>query len=327
MKHASENAAADTPSTPIRIGVSACLLGQQVRYDGGHKHNEYLTRTLGPFFEFVPFCPEVAIGLGVPRAPIQLVRVGEQVRARGVRERERDVTDALVDYGRAVAAQLDAVSGYLFKKGSPSCGMERVKIYGENGHPQGSGPGVFAATIMSALPLLPVEEEGRLMDPRLRENFLERVFIFHRWQQLTAQGLTPARLVEFHTRIKFVVQAHDETGYRELGRLVADAGTGDVRRVGAEYGARLMQALRRIATPRRHANVLMHLMGFLKRQLARDDKAELLELIDAYRKEQVPLIVPITLLKHHLRKHPDPYVLNQLYLGPHPAELMLRNHI
>jgi uncharacterized protein YbgA (DUF1722 family)/uncharacterized protein YbbK (DUF523 family) len=311
----------------ILIGISSCLLGQAVRYDSGHKHNAYITQSLGRYFDFVPFCPEVAIGLGVPRLPIRLVQVNGEVRVRGVQNPDHDVTEALVAYGQQVAERLSDVSGYLFKKGSPSCGMERVKIYSPAGMPVASGAGAFARTLMQNCPELPLEEEGRLMDPVLRENFVERVFVYHRWRTLSRGGVSAAELVEFHTRHKFLVLAHDEPAYRELGQLVAQAGAAAQNDIPARYIRLLMQALKRPATTRQHANVLMHIMGYLKRALASSDKAEVLDLIDAYRRGKLPLIVPITLLRHHLRHYPNEYVLRQYYLDPHPDELMLRNHI
>jgi len=322
----------DIPTNiPLRIGISSCLLGQEVRFDSGHKHNAYITQTLGEYFEFVAFCPEMAIGLGVPRPPIRLVSVDGEVRVRGVRDPGQDVTEALVANAQHVAGQLETVSGYIFKKGSPSCGMERVKVYhAETGYPVESAAGMYAGTIMQALPELPVEEEGRLMDARLRENFVERVFIYHRWHCYCANGMTPAALVDFHTRHKFSVLAHDEPVYRELGRLVAAAGKGDMAATAAEYIRLLMAALKKIATPKQHTNVLMHIMGFFKEDLDRDDKGELLEVIEAYRKELVPLIVPMTLIQHHLRRHPNDYIsaqCAQYYINPHPRELMLRNRI
>ena len=319
---------AKLPSLPLRIGISSCLLGNKVRFDAGHKHSAYITRTLGEYFEFVPFCPEMAIGLGVPRPPIRLVKVDGSIRVRGVRDPEQDVTEALVENATAVARELEGVSGYLFKKGSPSCGMERVKVYHpESGHPVESSAGIYARTIMQALPELPVEEEGRLMDPRLRENFIERVFIYHRWHCYCAAGMTPAALVDFHTRHKFSVLAHDEPAYRELGRLVAAAGKGVLADTAGEYIRLLMRALSGIATPGRHANVLQHILGYFREDLDREDRAELLDSIEAYRREQVPLIVPMTLIQHHLRRHPNDYLGAQYYMNPHPRELMLRNRI
>jgi uncharacterized protein YbgA (DUF1722 family)/uncharacterized protein YbbK (DUF523 family) len=316
------------PTLPLRLGISSCLLGHQVRFDAGHKHNPYITQTLGVYFEFVPFCPEVAIGLGTPRPPIRLVDVDGCLRARGIKDRQQDVTEALIAYGETVVRQLGSVSGYLLKKGSPSCGMERVKVYDSaSGHRLGSASGIFARTIMQALPDLPIEEEGRLMDPRLRENFVERVFVYHRWRSYRAAGMTPAALVDFHTRHKFSVMAHDEPAYRELGRLVANAGGGDLEAIATQYIRVLMRALTKTATPKQHANVLMHIMGFFKESIASDDKTELLEVIDAYRRGQLPLIVPMTLIHHHLRHHPRDYLRAQYYLNPHPRELMLRNRI
>ncbi|MEI6413695.1 MAG: DUF523 and DUF1722 domain-containing protein [Pseudomonadota bacterium] len=315
-------------TTRIRLGISSCLLGQKVRFDGGHKHNGYITESLGRFFDFVPFCPEVAIGLGIPRPPIRLVKSEQKIWARGVRDPSLDVTARLAAYAKEVALlKLPGVSGYLLKKGSPSCGMARVKVYSPEGLPVTGSAGIYAATLMALHPELPVEEEGRLMDPVLRENFIERVFVYYRWQQATLTPLTPKTLVEFHTRHKFIVLAHDEKRYRELGRLVATAGSGDLVDIGRRYIQGLMQALGKPATRARHSNVLQHLFGFFKAHLDAEDKRELLALIDHYREGQVPLVVPITLIRHYLRRHPDPYVQEQYYLAPHPDELMLRNQI
>lgn len=317
----------ETESPAIRVATSSCLLGEEVRFDGGHKHNGYLTKTLARYFEFVPFCPEVAIGLGVPRPPIRLMLKGKEVRVVGVADPTLDVTEDLVEYGRSVAARLDDISGYIFKRGSPSCGMERVKIYSEKGMPVESGAGFFAKTIMEERPLLPLEEEGRLLDPILRENFVERVFVYHRWQSLCRSGLTPAKLVDFHTNHKFSVLAHDESGYRELGQLVAQAGSADLPQLAERYATLLMTAMKKRATRKLHSNVLTHMMGYLKGKIDGGDKTELLDIIEKYRHGRIPLIVPITLLKHHLRRYPDEYIARQYYLNPHPEELMLRNSL
>jgi uncharacterized protein YbgA (DUF1722 family) len=245
----------------------------------------------------------------------------------GVDDPELDVTEDLVAYGQSVAARLNDVSGYIFKRGSPSCGMERVKIYSDRGMPVDSGAGFYAQTIMQALPLLPAEEEGRLMDPVLRENFVERVFVYHRWQSLCRSELTPADLVDFHTNHKFSILAHDETTYRKLGQIVAEAGSADLRQLVESYATLLMTAMKKRATRKLHSNVLMHIMGYLKDKIDGGDKAELLDVIEKYRVGQIPLIVPVTLLKHHLRRYPDPYIARQYYLNPHPEELMLRNSL
>jgi len=309
----------------IPVGISSCLLGAEVRYDGGHKRDPYINGTLGQYFEFVPVCPELAIGMGVPRAPIRLVGDPQRPRARGVKDSSRDVTDALEDYGRRMGGELTAICGYILKRGSPSCGMERVKVYSETGMPAGAGSGIYARTFMARQPLLPVEEEGRLGDPVLRENFVARVFVYHRWQQLVAAGLTPARLIDFHACHKLTVMSHSQAAYRRLGRLVAEAGTRELAELAQAYVSELMTALRRRATPKQHVNVMQHLMGYLKKYLDAADKAELLDTLEAYRRGELPLIVPITLLRHHFRRHPHPYVERQYYLSPHPRELMLRN--
>lgn len=308
----------------IRIAISSCLLGEKVRFDGNHKHDHYISGTLGRVFQFVPYCPEVAIGLGIPREPIRLEGDPLAPRAVGVRDKSIDVTIALEEYGRKVVNNSQEISGFIFKSRSPSCGMERVKVYRSHGVPQ-HGSGIFAATVMAGLPLLPTEEEGRLGDPALRENFLERVFIYHRWQQLNRSPLTAQHLVEFHTRHKLIVMAHSTEAYRALGRLVAEAGTQPIATLGARYISGLMAALKHRATAKRHANVLHHLLGYLKKQLDSADKAELLELIERFRLGQLPLIVPITLLRHHFRRHPHPYVTGQLYLEEPPQQLMLHS--
>ena len=233
----------ETSAPAIRVATSSCLLGEEVRFDGGHKHNGYLTKTLARYFELIPFCPEVAIGLGVPRRPIRLMKKGGEVRVVGTDDPELDVTEDLIDYGQTVAARLNDVSGYIFKRGSPSCGMERVKIYSDKGMPVDSGAGFYAQTIMQALPLLPAEEEGRLMDPVLRENFIERVFVYHRWQSLCQSQLTPAKLIDFRTKHKFSVLAHDGASYRELGQIVAEAGSADLLEL-SERCATLLRSVR-----------------------------------------------------------------------------------
>jgi len=311
----------------IRVGVSSCLLGQEVRFDGGHKRDNYLTGTLSSYFEFIPFCPEAAVGLGIPRQPIRLVRRGEEIRAVGVRTPELDPTDQLAAFAERTARQLGEISGYILKKDSPSCGMERVKIYNDKGMPERKGVGIYAGVLMRRLPLLPVEEEGRLGDAVLRENFIERVFVYHRWQRLVREGLTAKGLIEFHSDHKFLILSHHQKAYRELGRLVADAGKSDLEKLADAYIAILMNALKRPARPRQHVNVLEHLLGFLKENLDKTDREEMVETIAQYRQGLLPLIVPITLIRHHFRRHPDPYVLRQYYLSPHPKELMLRNSI
>lgn len=311
-------------STRIRLGISSCLLGQAVRYDGGHKHNAYLAATFGRFFEFVPFCPEVAIGLSVPRPPIRLVRHAHGVRARGVGDVGVDVTEKLVAYAEHVVPGLQDVSGYILKQNSPSCGMEEVKVYRPGEAPAANGVGVYARALMERLAELPFEEEGRLMDPVSRENFIERVFIYHRWQQLVPH-LTPQSLVEFHARHKLILLAHDEQAYGRLGRSIGDAGSGKIADYGARYIRQLMQSLKKPATRSRHAKVLQHALGFLKRSLEAADKEEMLALIERYRLGRVPLIVPTVMMRRHLRRFPQPYLEQQHYFAPYPDELLMHN--
>ncbi|HQU16357.1 MAG: hypothetical protein B7Z66_12890 [Chromatiales bacterium 21-64-14] len=316
-----------TSPAPIRIGISSCLLGEPVRYDGNHKRDPFITEVLARYFEFVPVCPEVGIGLGVPRPPIRLVDTPDHPRAVGVRDPALDVSDRLRVFGRRTATALSDLSGYLFKARSPSCGLDRVPVYRTTGGVAGRGTGLYARQIVKRHPLLPVEEEGRLNDPALRENFIERVFAYHRWRTLCAARLTPRALVAFHAAHKLTLMSHGTEHYRTLGRLVADAGARSMQGLAAEYATGFMGALRHLATRRRHTNVLQHLSGYLKRVLDRDDRAELQETIEAYRTGLLPLVVPITLFKHHFRRQPDPYIAQQVYLHPYPEELMLRNHV
>lgn len=314
-------------ATRIAVGISQCLMGESVRYDGGHKHDFYITGTLQRYFELIPVCPELAIGLGVPREPIRLVGNPKQPRAVGIRNASLDVTQKLQEYGLQQSRELAQLCGYIFKRGSPSCGMERVKVYGNQGMSAKQGSGIYAQVFMQQQPLIPCEEEGRLGDPQLRENFIQRVFVLHRWRILRSSRLTAAKLVEFHSRHKYMVMAHSLIAYKDLGRLIATAGKTGIRDLADNYILQLMNALKCIATRKQHANVLEHLLGYLKKSISKEDKQELLDSIREYRLGELPLVVPITLLKHHFRHHPDLYIEKQYYLSPHPRELMLRNMI
>jgi uncharacterized protein YbgA (DUF1722 family)/uncharacterized protein YbbK (DUF523 family) len=315
------------PESPIRVGVSSCLLGQEVRFDAGHKRESFVADVLSRYFELLPVCPEVAIGLGVPRQPIHLVGEAEAPRAIGVKTPELDVTERLAAYGQQMAARLGGISGYIFKSKSPSCGLFRVKVYGPNGYASKNGTGIYAREIAKALPLVPLEEEGRLNDPALRENFIERIYAFRRWQELLAGGLTVEKLVEFHAAHKLILMAHGRGPLKELGQFVAEAGKRPLDALAARYGEVFMAALAHRVTRRRHTGVLFHLMGYLKKAIGAGDNAELVEVIDDYRTGKLPLIVPVTLLKHHFRVHPHPYINKQLYLSWAPASLGLWNAI
>jgi uncharacterized protein YbgA (DUF1722 family)/uncharacterized protein YbbK (DUF523 family) len=314
----------------LRIGISTCLLGREVRWDGGHKRDRFLTDVLAPFVEWVPVCPEVELGLGIPREPIRLVRGEAEGEVRLVAEKSgRDHTEAMARYaGRRVRelARLD-LCGYVLKKDSPSCGMERVRLYPTRGPARREGRGAFAAVLIDALAPLPVEEEGRLNDAVLRENWIERVFAYRRLRSFFAQRFALRDLVRFHTAHKLQLMAHDEPIYRRLGRLVARAKGMAVAELRERYVAGFMEALSRRATRRRHVNVLQHATGHFRDRLDRESRAELRGLIEDYRRGHVPLVVPLTLVRHHVRALGVDYLADQVYLEPHPKELMLRNHV
>jgi uncharacterized protein YbgA (DUF1722 family)/uncharacterized protein YbbK (DUF523 family) len=312
----------------LRLGISACLLGQEVRWDGGHKRDPFLNDTLGPFVEWVSVCPEVEIGLGIPRETLRLV--GKSAAPRLVAPKSgRDLTAEMERYARAKVHELAALglSGFVLKKDSPSCGMERVRVY-EREQARGvrRGTGIFARALRERFPLLPVEEEGRLHDPTLRENFVTRIFAYRRWCDLAGSRWAMGELVAFHTDHKLLVMAHSPTHYTALGRLVATGKTTSRAELVRAYGTGLMAALARIATVRKNTNVLYHALGYFKRRLTDDEKREMVETIESYHQGLVPLIVPITLLRHYVRKYQEPYLSRQVWLSPHPRELMLRNH-
>jgi uncharacterized protein YbgA (DUF1722 family)/uncharacterized protein YbbK (DUF523 family) len=308
----------------IPVGISSCLIGQNVRFDSGHKRDSYIVGTLGEFFDFYPFCPEVAIGLGIPRPTIHLVKINGDIRCVGVKDATNDVTDRLRDYASQEQPAFTDLCGYILKKDSPSCGMERVKVF-TTGQPSKEGVGIYAQEMMHNNPLLPVEEEGRLGDPGLRENFIQRVYIYHRWKQLLAEGLTVNGLMTFHARHKLIIMSHAD--YRELGQLLAGMGKDNVADIAHDYIQKLMKLLKIVVTRGNHVNVLQHIQGYLKNDLSADDKIELCEIIERYRSGEVPLIVPLTLLKHHFRKSPDPYIENSYYMSPYPQELRLINQL
>jgi uncharacterized protein YbgA (DUF1722 family)/uncharacterized protein YbbK (DUF523 family) len=312
---------------PIRVGVSSCLLGETVRYDGGHKRDAFVSEVLAKFVEWVPVCPELESGLGVPRPPMRLVRSGDEVRLVEIKS-GADHTRAVARWASARLRSLRALAlcGYVLKKDSPSCGMERVKVYGRAGMPERNGAGIYARALREAFPNLPVEEEGRLRDPELRENFIERVFAYARLRALFRGSSSPARIIAFHTAHKLQLMAHSPASYRELGRRVAGVARAPHREFRERYANDFMAALARIATRGRNANVLQHCAGHLKRALSPESRAELAAVIDDYRRGLVPLVVPVTLLRHHTRQHEIAYLAGQTYLDPHPKELMLRNH-
>jgi len=312
----------------IRIGISTCLLGQKVRYDGGHKWDRYLTDTLGRYLEYVPVCPEVECGLGIPRESLRLVGSVESPRLVTTRTHV-DHTERMTTWARRRVAELEAegLCGFIFKSKSPSSGMERVKVYNDTGMPEQKGVGVFARIFMAHFPLIPVEEEGRLHDPKLRENFIERIFTLRRWREVLETGKNLGALVRFHTRHKLLVLSHSPKHYQLMGKRVAEGKKTHPSDLFAEYETLLMEALSLKTTPSKNINVLQHTMGYFKKDLTPDEKQELLEIIDGYRQGHLPMIVPVTLINHYVRKYRQPYLADQVYLNPHPVALQLRNHV
>ena len=319
-----------TPSS-IRLGISSCLLGEEVRYDGGHKRDPFLVQTLGAMVEWVPVCPEVEVGLGTPRETIRLMQhpTDEDAVRLMTAKTNVDLTKTMRRYARQRVRELarEGLSGYVLKKDSPSCGMERVKVWRDKGMSKRNGRGIFAVELLRQYPNLPVEEEGRLHDPRLRENFIDRVFMYRRLRLLFSGRWTVGDLVRFHTAHKLVLMAHCLQGYRELGRLVAEAkGVPRVELV-RRYEDELMAAMAKPATRARHTNTLQHAIGHFKQTLDTASRQELGVVIEDFRQGLVPLIVPLTLIRHHARRLEVPYLLGQRYLAPELKELMLRNHV
>jgi uncharacterized protein YbgA (DUF1722 family)/uncharacterized protein YbbK (DUF523 family) len=311
----------------IKLGISECLLGHKVRYDGGHKWDRFLTDTLGQYVEYVPVCPEVECGLGIPRQAMRLVGNPDSPRLVTILG-GADLTDRMLSWAKRRVAQLENedLCGFIFKSDSPSSGMERVRVYNDKGMPEKKGVGLFARTFMEHFPLLPVEEEGRLHDPGLRENFIESIFTLKRWRQIRKDRMSASNLVAFHTEHKLLVLAHSPRHQAMMGKLVAAAKTIRPKELYDRYESLLLQALKLASTLKKNTNVIQHMMGYFKEQLSKEEKQELLEVIENYRAGLLPLIVPVTLLNHYVRKYKQPYLSRQVYLNPHPIALQLRNH-
>jgi uncharacterized protein YbgA (DUF1722 family)/uncharacterized protein YbbK (DUF523 family) len=311
----------------IRIGVSACLLGEPVRYDGQHKHDHFITDTLGRYFDYVGVCPEVECGLGVPRETVRLV--GDPANPRLMTTRSAiDHTERMQTWAARRVRELEQedLCGYIFKARSPSSGMENIKVYNDKGGIAGKAPGMFGQAFMAHFPTLPCEDEGRLNDPDLRENFIERVFALWRFRQAVRASPTLGALMTFHARNKLLIQSHHETLMREMGRDLAGLKAREARAYVPQYEAKLMRALKSRATVRKHTNILQHMLGYLRDRVDADDRKELAGIIADYHRELVPLIVPVTMLRHYVVKFGIEYLEEQYYLNPHPLELKLRNH-
>lgn len=315
-------------TTRVRLGISRCLLGDKVRWNAGHKLDHFITQTLGQYAEFVPVCPEVEVGLGIPRESMRLVGDPEHPRLITFKSKT-DHTDRMMRWAMRRVRELAAenLSGFIFKSDSPSSGMIRVKVYNDKGMPEKKGVGIFARRFMEHFPLIPVEDDGRLHDPAIRENFIERIFTFQRWRDLLADKRSVGRIVDFHTHHKLLILSHSTTHYRSMGKLVAEGASLPLKDLYQRYETDLMAALSLKTTLRKNVNVLQHLMGYFKKHLTKDEKQELLEIFNQYRSGFVPLIVPITLINHYVRKYDQPYLKQQVYLNPHPLELKLRTHV
>lgn len=317
-----------TMDEPIKLGISACLLGKSVRYDGGHQHNRFLTDTLGQYVTYVPVCPEVECGLPVPREAMRLVGDAGKPRLLTIKSKS-DYTEKMNRWAERRLEELEKedLCGFIFKRNSPSSGLYRVKVYSDKGGPRRVGSGLWAQAFTEHFPLIPVEEDGRLNEPRLRENFVEQIFTMRRWRTTLGKPRGVGAVVEFHTRNKLLMLSHSQRHYRQMGKLVAEGKKHTVDVLYGRYESLLMETLRLKTTTKKHINVLQHMMGYFKKQLTSDEKQEILEIIDQYRRELIPLIVPITLFNHYVRKYEQPYLAQQTYLHPHPAELKLRNHV
>lgn len=311
----------------IKLGISSCLLGNRVRYDGGHQRDSFLIDTLGQYVDYIPVCPEVECGLAIPREALRLV--GDPADPRLVTARSgKDYTEQMKDWAATRLRELakEELDGFVFKRKSPSSGMARVKVYAETGMPSNRGIGLFARAFMEQFPHLPVEDDGRLHDPALRENFIQRIFVHRRWRELVARAKRRGGLVDFHTSHKLLILSHNERDYREMGRLVAGAKDLTVDELFCRYEELLMTALKKKSTVKKHTNVLSHVFGYFKNNLSALEKQEVLEILDQYHQGMIPLIVPLTLMKFFAKNFKQDYLANQHYLDPHPLQLKLLNH-
>lgn len=311
----------------IRLGISACLLGENVRYNGGHKLDHFLRDTLGQYVEYVPVCPEVEAGFGIPRETMRLVGDPENPRLMTTKTAE-DHTAKMAEWGkkRIAALEKENLCGFIFKKDSPSSGLMRVKVYSDKGMPEKKGVGIFARMFTDHFPLIPVEEEGRLHDPKLRENFIEQIFTLRRWRSAVSTSSGIGSVVDFHSRNKLLLMSHSQKHAGMMGKLVAAGKQIGKEALYRQYEDQLVDALRLKSTTAKHINVLQHIMGYFKTQLSADEKQELLEIFDRFKKGYVPLIVPITIINHYVRKYEQNYLAAQTYLNPHPVELKLRTY-
>jgi len=313
----------NTPTSTITLGISACVKGEMVRFDKSHKRSDFCMNELSKHMEFKGFCPEMAVGLPTPRPTIRQIKHGDLI-AVSRPDGSGDVTQALTDYGQSVGRNIDGLSGFIFCQKSPSCGMERVKVYYDHGKGSANdGIGLFTKQIMELNPLLPCEENGRLNDAGLRENFIIRVYTYKLWQELVASGLTKHKLIKFHSERKYLLMSHHTPSYKSVGKLLGNADM-NLEEMADKYITGLMTGLKHMANRKSHTNTLHHLQGYFKTYLNADQKAELTQHIDDYRTGLAPLLVPLTLINHYLKQHSNDYLNSQVYLSPYPDSLKLR---
>lgn len=315
-------------SQKIKIGISTCLLGENVRWNAGHKLDRYLTQTLGQFVQYVSVCPEVEAGFGVPRESMRLVGDPQNPRLI-IFKSKQDRTSQMLTWAKNRVKNLEQedLCGFIFKSDSPSSGMRNVKVYTDKGMPVKKGVGIFAREFIEHFPRTPVEDDGRLHDPEIRENFIERIFSLKRWREVLTSKKSMGRVVNFHTQNKLLILSHSQKHARQMGKLVAGGKSLSANTLFAEYENLLMEALSLKTTTKKNLNVLQHIIGYFKKQLTVDEKKELLELFEQYRNGYVPLVVPMTLINHYVRKYNQSYLETQTYLNPHPVELKLRTYL
>ncbi|WED23586.1 2-thiouracil desulfurase family protein [Vibrio sp. JC009] len=308
-----------------KVGISSCVLGEKVRFDSGHKENRFVTQDLMQYFSFVSVCPEVGIGLPVPRPTIRLISDEERIALVETKDESKDYTERMQTYAEKTASQLMSqdLCGYIVCAKSPTCGMERVKVYKQN-RADKEGVGIYTRELMKQMPWLPVEEDGRLNDPVLKENFVLRVFCLKDFYDSMAGEPTAGKIVAFHSRYKLTLMACHPESYKSLGRLVAGVKEYSSDEFFSLYRSGLMNALKHRASRKTNTNVLMHIQGYFKKALSADEKQELAHVIEQYRLGMLPILAPITLIRHYLGRHPDAYLSEQNYFEPYPHELRLR---
>ncbi|WP_339671951.1 DUF523 and DUF1722 domain-containing protein [Dasania marina] len=328
MTQAADSNNQQTQTKAIPVGLSACLAGQPVRYNGGHSQSRLCLDTLSQHFDFKTFCPEVAAGFGTPRPTMRLTGDPANPRLQLSNDDQQDFTEQLQQGFSEQLAQFEHLDGYILMKNSPSCGLKRIKIYQANGYPHTErGQGLFTAALIERYPLLPVEEEGRLQDPHLRENFILRVYAHHNFRADVSLAPSHHTLLQFHSSYKYVLMAHNQPLYRELGRMLANAKQSDLSPLMAQYFSLFMQALSEPATVKNHCNTLLHILGYLKKSVPSEARQHIAAVIHKYRVGQLPLVTPMTLLKHYIEQFGSDYIKGQRYFEPYPETLCLSNNI